>query len=238
MNSKMADNTKINLNPLLICDSRGANIKEHMKIHGYSVQVITCPGKGIFMSTLEALKVMRHYNPNLVTLVGSVCDITYKQKPGNKVCLRFTTVDEIVSFYMDQLNQAISIITDLHPQLKIQCTPVIGLDLTDYNHPGYKHLKGQAYEEYKKSKKRDPNQDILEEATVIINREIMAVNINNDITTPWTANCVQPMIKGRTHFKYERLTDGCHLSAKVRVQWAKLLALSYRKIQKKHFTTD
>lgn len=227
------------IRPLLISDSRGKEIQQRLQKKGYPALVLVYPGKGIQLSTLAAIPKITEYNPNVITLVGSICDITYKHHKEPKIRLRYEKVDELVKFYISQLKESISMIKTLRPNIQIQATTVIGLDLTDANTRGLRHKTGKDRHDYYQNKTQHPQQHIVDTAVNIINKEIAAINISNDIATPWTANAIH-FHKGKGKFvaKYDRLTDGCHLGEKAKENWVNQLVLSYKKIHAKWFGAD
>lgn len=225
-----------NIRPMIICDSRGSGIQKIVQQLGYPAMVLVNSGKGIQLSTLAAIPKINNFGPNIITLAGSICDITRKHKTEPLIQPRYDTIDEIVRYYMSELRDSISLLKTMRPNIQIQATTVIGVDLMDVNNRNYKHLVGTEKREYINTKIPHPQQALLDEAVIAINKEVAAININNDVATPWTANAIH-IHKGKGRFvtKYDRLTDGCHYGERVQREWVNLLVLSYKKIHKKWF---
>ena len=86
-------------------------------------------------------------------------------------------------------------LTAYRPEAKIAYSELIGLDLaiSPYNAPP---MPGQ--------------QDILNEAIIAANVNIVKLNVSNGVPTPWIAKKVHVPRKNGYHHHYTRLWDGIH----------------------------
>lgn len=210
-------------------------MREHIDPYGYNFRICSYPGTGMVMSVTRCLGAIRQWNPHLITLAASICDVTKMDIHNRKISLRYTEVDEAVKYFMRQLNEAIQIINILHPEIVIQVTTLIGADLTNANFRRYKHLSGLDLENYNKAKVEDINQHIMNEIVLAINREIVMLNTSNSIPTAWTSNCIHSYKHGTYYHRYSRLSDGCHYTGRIKEDWAKLLCASYAKMTRVTF---
>lgn len=220
---------------LIIADSRGRNIRGPLDKQEFRTKICSYPGTGISMSVTRSLRIIREWNPHVITLCGSICDITKMDVLNRRVSVRYDSINESTNHYMSQVKEALEMLHILHPDTKVQLTTVIGLDITNTNNLNFKNLKGTDLETYNATKTPNPDQERLNNTILNINREIFALNTINGIPTAWTSNCVHAYKHGRTYHRYNKLFDGCHLAAKTNEEWVHFLSQSFRKMSKFEF---
>lgn len=215
--------------PILIADSRGKGLQAILRTKGTLATVAINPGKGIVLSTLAACNSIRRNNPSLIILCGSICDVTYRSPTYPHFRLRYDTIDESVKFFIGQIKEAIVTLRNLFPEIPVQVTTVIGIDIMVYN----SGISGRpkAHIPY-----AERTFDILQprmNATIeAINGEIVCLNRSSNIPTPWTANVVHARKCKKIYHRYNKLYDGCHLDDKTKVEWCNMLLLSFPKFKK------
>lgn len=214
--------------PLLIADSRGRGLQDILRESGSVARVITNPGKGAVLSTLASCPFIRSYTPSLIVLCGSICDITYRSANKPHFRLRYETIAESKKFYIDQVKEAIGVLKNLFPNIPIQVTPVIGIDIRVYNNP---QLGKEDSKLRFEDRIFDQHQARLNQTIEEINGEVVCINTENRIPNPWTANVVHARKGKRTFNRYNKLSDGCHLEEYTKQEWCKMLLMSFQKFK-------
>lgn len=214
--------------PLLIADSRGRGLQNILRSKGTLATVIVNPGKGAVLSTLASCSFIRQNTPTMVILCGSICDITYRSPRQPHIRLRYETIDESRKFYIDQVKEAMGILKNFFPNMPIQLTTVIGIDIQVYN--GGESGKLQSHLPHDE-RSFDPAQHRLNKTIEAINGEIVCLNTSNRIPTPWTANVVHARKGKRIYHRYNKLYDGCHLEENTKEEWCNMLILSFNKFK-------
>lgn len=220
---------------LLITDSRGRGMNHILNRTRYSVRVISYPGNGIKNSVQRSVNFIKFWQPHLITLAGSICDVTVRDSQTKIICMRHDTIDDSVRHYMNEIEAACDIIKETTANTHIQLTTVIGMDLTDANNQNYVHLRGQELENYRTNKLLHNDQQRLNLTILTINKEIVLANLGKGIPTAWTANTVHAYKHGKTLHRYTKLIDGCHFSENLKEEWIKILCSSYDKMNRIDF---
>lgn len=213
---------------LLIADSRGRGLENILRSNGIDATVSINPGKGAVISTLASCRLLRRNPPTLIILCGSICDVTYRSATVPYFKIRYDTIEESKKFYIDQVKEAICVLKNLFPEIPVQITPVIGINLHAYNNQ--REPKDESHLPYDQ-KTFDPQQKRMDATIATINDEVTCINRANMIPTPWTANVVHARKGSKTFNRYLKLTDGCHLNASTQQEWCKMLILSFKKFE-------
>ena len=143
-----------------------------------------------------------------------ICDITIRDKKTKITTLRSTDSHTTLQNVDILAKSLLACIEDICPSLKTVLCPIIGIDLNRYNHQqGDYTLFGNVH----------PQQKLLNDVVVEINRLVTSINERNRVVTPWLAREVHHRCKGRYRHYYQKLADGCHLTDDLRVTWSQLL---------------
>lgn len=211
---------------LIIADSRGRGLENILRSNGIEATVFSNPGKGAVISTLASCRFIRRHSPTLIILCGSICDITYRSVTAPYFKMRYETVTESKKFYIDQVREALGVLKNLFPEIPVQITPVIGIDLHVYNNQG--ESRDESHLPYEQ-RTFDQHQTRMNDTIASINDEVTCINRSNEIPTPWTANVVHARKGNKTFNRYLKLSDGCHLNTSTQEEWCKMLILSLKK---------
>ena len=154
-------------------------------------------------------------------ILNGICDVLEKNRLTRKYFLINETVSGIVQHYMKQVKRGQELLEIFFDESKWMFNPLTGADISDYNNPDRKKLQGEQLAEYHRNKTRHPHQDVLNQAILEINTEIVKVNKKNKVLTPYTATYVHKHYGSSYHHSYQYTKDGCHLADEGKKYWAK-----------------
>lgn len=217
---------------VLIMDSRGEGIQQELDDLGLKTQVSFYPGGGMVVSSLNALPLIASYKPDIVTIAASICDVTMKIRysSNDRFGIKYRAIEEATTHFEEQLYRSHFNISTDFPNMKVNYATLIGVDLTDYNFKGLKHMSTVERNKYISQKVRHQDQDQLDMYVKTFNNIIAKLNRTRNVPTPWASNIIHKWYSGKPRTSYNLLTDGCHFSQKVKTEWAKKLLQSYKKI--------
>lgn len=220
------------INAILIMDSRGKGIETELTKLDLKTIVSFYPGGGMMVSCTNAIPLIRSKKPDLITVAGSICDITMKLylSVNDRFGIKYHNEDEATAHFQNQLDRTYSLLEKEAPNSKINYATVIGIDLTDYNHRNLIYLNEEEYTEYRIHKVTHHDQATLDSYIRKFNGLIAQFNRQHHVPTPWTCNIVHKWYSGKHHNNYGLLTDGCHFGERVKMEWAKKMYQSYKKL--------
>lgn len=214
----------------MIMDSRGKNLQHvliRMKINatveilkGYKLE------EAVSMIMLKPLKDI----PDVITVGSGICNITKMIRNPRQVVLANEDIKSVVLNYNKAMWSAYNEIRLTYPRAKVNFATIYGLDLADYNHPGYSLQTPIQRTAYNDAKLRHAQQDILDNIIQAVNIEIQKMNTNLGITTAWTGNCIHKYYQNRYHNNYSKLIDGCHPNEVALEGYASQIAKAFKKI--------
>lgn len=191
---------------LVVADSRGRVLNEVIKsfFNDVNLQVIWKGGLTLADSPTFAYQKIIDLKPKLVYALAGICWTA---------SLKYATVDACVTNYMMSMDTALQGIFGLstevgHPIMVIFPTQT-GLNFTAYN--GYP------------DDLVSPSQRILDSAILQINKNIVALNKDMHIKTPFLATAVHMWSRKKLRNLYYKLEDGCHSSYDLGLYWARKL---------------
>lgn len=224
------------MNTVIVADSRGGGLQDI--IHDINtrnhrsdqVTVLSYSGQGFHGALTRALPTLWATQPDLVILMLGICDLTTRNKTTRVTTLRHTNLQDIIKGVIVSARLAVARLQtsfDCH----ISLATLTGVDLTDYNFPHRKFMTQSEYNTYcSEIKTAHPNQDLLNQAVVEINRQLTEINKSNSTPTAWTGSLVHSYYKKRHHHYYKRLYDGCHPDLTTKKAWAHQLCKSIWRI--------
>ena len=219
---------------IVIADSRGRGLQQLVNslLTGVKVQMMVHSGAGLELAAIKSIQAITRVQPKIIILMAGICDITWRDKKTKKTKLRYEGVTECVENVIRAAKAAYELLNVLGRH-KISIATVTGLDLTDYNNHARKRMTEVEYDNYAKSMKVDhPQQQVLNEAVLEINRQITALNRETGIPTTWTSTIVHSYYRKVHHHSYKKLQDGCHPDEETRERWAKQITKSIQRISK------
>ena len=188
----------------IIGDSRVAGMRiliEQINHGSRHIRAVKCSGKGIRDLTTKVIKITEHHPSAHVIIAGGIYDFTERNEDtsnlNEKFIFKYFNVmplcEHLHSLFIDSCKE----LKRLRPLLKVSYSELIGMNLE------------------KIACTKDPihgQQNILNEAIMMINPKIVRINEENSVPTPWIAKRVHVNRKNGSHHQYERLSDGIHLS--------------------------
>lgn len=217
---------------LIIADSRGRGIQDIMDTLSPNPQakVLVHPGSGCELAVLKSIITIRDMAPELIVVFCGICDLTWRNKSTKKVNLRYRDATDNVTHVMEAVRSSYDLLR-AEGSFRIAYATVTGLDITDYNNARRRHMTDDQYREYcETTKVAHPDQLVLNQAILTINKNIVVFNKRNRTKTVWTAGLVHSYIKKTYHNYYRRLFDGCHPDEKTKNAWAAQLNKSITRI--------
>lgn len=212
---------------IIIADSRGDGIQKHLekiKPETLKVRVLTHRGAGSELAVLKSLSYIKNYSPNLVIITTGICDLTWRHKATRVTALRYDSVKENVSHVIEAAGSAVDLLKTAG-SFRITLATITGIDLADYNNPQRNKMNSEQYKEYcLDTKVIHPQQCVLNESVLEVNRQITAINQSNKIPTVWMGGVVHTHSKKKTYHYYIRLADGCHADELTKEDWAKQIS--------------
>lgn len=213
-------------------DSRGKGIQTELMKLDLKTKVSYYPGGGMLVSSMNAIPIIQAMKPELITVAGSICDVTMRLylSDTDRFGIKYRNEEEATTHFQTQLDNSYKLLSEKAPQTKINFATLIGIDLTDYNHHNFRNLNAEELAEYKLNKTKHQDQEKLETYIRKFNNLIAQFNRAHAVPTPWTCNIVHKWYSGKHHNNYGLLTDGCHYGERARMEWAKKIYQSYKKL--------
>ena len=144
-----------------------------------------------------------------------ICSITEKNQSTGEISLPFDTAGEMIQQVTAHIHKVLEELDDFTSVPIILCT-IVGIDLISANKRAdiLKH----------------PKQDIMDQAILAINENIVKKNTDRGYDTPPTASAVHRQHSAKKGYKhsYCRLVDGVHPNEAVLRFWAKRFEESFR----------
>lgn len=182
------------------------------------------------MAVLKSLNYIKASPPHLVIMLTGICDLTWKNRLTKQVGIRHRTITANSS----QVLQAVRAAHDLlvaQGVRQISFATVTGADLSDCNHPPRGSMSQEQYIKYcNTSKIIHPDQTLLNESILHINKQIVIFNRSNSSNTVWVSGLVHSYYKKKYHHCYLRLADGIHPDPKTQISWVSQLVRSTARI--------
>lgn len=217
---------------LVIADSRGRALQDIInKIDpSNTITVLVHPGAGSELAVLKSISQIKTIDPSLVIMLTGICDLTWKNRTTKQIGLRHMKSNDNVAHVMQAIRAS-------HELLVAQGVPLVsfatitGADLSDCNHLPRRNMSMDQYLSYCSITKRPhPDQTVLNESILNINKWVVRFNAKNSTKTVWIAGLVHSYYKNRYHHCYKRLLDGCHPDHKTKQAWASQLIKSISRI--------
>lgn len=217
---------------LIIADSRGRDLQNimHKQSPDLNIKVLVHPGSGYELATLRSIPAIRAELPKLIIVLCGICDLTWKNKTTKRVGLRHSNSMDNVTHVLEALRSSHELLR-AEGDFKISYATVTGLDLTDYNYVNRRHMTLEQYLDYCTHQKiTHPDQRILDQSILAINKKIVVFNKSNRTKTAWIAGLVHSYLKKVYHHYYRRLYDGCHPDERTKSAWSDQLIKSIARI--------
>ena len=196
---------------LIIADLRGKLLETHLKPpNGYTIEFEIKNGATLNEAKNIAWRKLTNIKYECVYMMAGICSVTSKEE--YTIYLPFDTKEEIVEGTIWNVRTTIKELDDSFTTPIVQCT-FPGIDLIRANN---KHATGD-----------HPQQNILNEAMVEINKFIVDHNLNRGFSTPMLLaaihRCHKKDQKGIKRYRhhYCRLADGIHPTEATLKYWAK-----------------
>ena len=224
---------------LIIADSRGEGLQQIFNLHNTMERhrVLTYRGAGYEMAAIRAYPVISVIKPDLVVVLVGICDLTRRDRVTKITSLRHSTLTENVEHVMEGARSAYDLLRSLGDHL-VSFATITGLDLTDYNCPARKHMSEFDYMNYCKEKVTHPQQCLLNDSVLEINRRLTALNKASATPTVWAVGVVHSYFKNTHHHYYSRLADGCHFDQATKGRWVAQIIKSTNRILHPNLTTN
>ena len=216
---------------LVLADSRGDGLQQLFNSRTTMMRhrVLTYKGAGYEMAAIRAIPVINVIKPDLVVVLVGICDLTRRNKVTKITSLRHSTLIENVEHVMERARSAYDLLHSLGDHL-ISFATITGLDLTDYNCPPRKYMSEPDYLNYCKDRVTHPQQCLLNDSVLEINRRLTALNKASATPTVWVGGVVHSYFRNAHHHYYSRLADGCHLNQTTKGRWVAQIIKSTNRI--------
>lgn len=171
-----------------------------------------------------AREAILHYKPRLIYILTGICDLTeIRSWEPRQVALRYESTQGSVFSYMSRVDLVHSQIYSLKESIggppMIIFPTLTGMDMAKYS--------------YFPEDLVHPHQNQLNHVVSTINKQIVTQNNSMHISTPFLSSPVHVRCRGRVRNIYSKLSDGCHLTPRLREVWAtKLYENSLANLQK------
>lgn len=197
---------------LLICDSRGKGLHQHVTKHtNERVYISINSGATLYQSATRSRHNIRTYNPQQIYVLSGINNLTTINRHNRQVEVAERNPFKAADQFMEELKDTYTYIkSQVQPSVKIITAPVTGMSIASYNG---------------NTTPNKADQQSLNDAVLEINKRIVDLNEVNGLHTPWTSAIVHRYFRKTYHFAYHRLSDdGCHLSDEVKNFWGIKLA--------------
>ena len=131
---------------IMVTDSRIGDTAEHLADWGdIDLDIVYAPSTGIEAAVEILIKERRDATPNLVLIMNGICDVLFKNRLTHKYSMLNETVDSTVSHYMDQIKRGQESLEIFYDESLWMFNALTGADISDYNDPLRKNLKGESW---------------------------------------------------------------------------------------------
>ena len=223
------------MNQLIISDSRGKGLKEHLEsIYAPTVFLKAVSGA----DTSEAFRILKHtYNIkqyNLIVIAVGICDLTSKMHTPNGVELVYDRPDDIVSSVCHSFSQIKAFVQKHGIHCKIVTIP--SASLKNFNKSS--QFKNELTTPTTSDLELKLMQNTLENHLLRINMFITDLNDQSNLrTVHWDKDLQKSSLKRKsdnTHknvlrFVYKDFHDGVHPCDALRTRWYTVLLQSISK---------
>ena len=217
---------------IMVTDSRTSDIVGCLDDWGnISIDIVRAPSTGIEAAVEILIKERRDATPDLVIIMNGICDVLLKNKLTHKYSMLNDTVNSTVKYYMDQVRRGQELLEIFYDDSVWMFNALTGADISDYNNPQRRGLKGEDLVIYHRHKVPDPLQPVMNQAVLDINLKLVEVNKINKVFTPYTATYVHRHYSSGYHHSYQHTRDGCHLTEQAKKYWAKELKKAIVKVR-------
>ena len=217
---------------IIIADSRGRGLQKLLttSTSNFKIEVLVHPGAGSELAVLRSLTQLRAILPCQILMLTGICDLTSRNRATRQVNLKSNEVNINVDRVMGAIQTAYELLTALGAT-NISFATITGVDLSDCNHPPRRHMTSMEYLAYCDTTKIiHPDQLILNQSILEINKQIVIFNRKNSARTIWIAGLVHSYYKNKHHHCYKKLFDGCHPDIKTKQAWAAQIAKTLKRI--------
>ena len=217
---------------VIITDSRGRGLHKRIErlLPGFQVQVLVHSGAGYELAAIKSLGMIKKLKPGIIIMMAGVCDITWRDRKNKVTRIRYETTQEVVGHVMGTARAAYEILEAMGSH-RISFATVTGLNLTDYNFKPRKFMTSEEYDHYARLEKTDhPQQPMLNDSVIEINRQITEMNKKNRVPSTWTSTTVHSYYRKMHHHNYKKLEDGCHPDEDTKDRWATQIVKSIQRI--------
>ena len=222
-----------NYKVLVVADSRACDLDQWLEDWGeISLDIVPAPSTGIEAAVEILITQRRDTTHDLIIIMNGICDVLVKNKVTHKYFIMKETVEELITYYKDQLKRGRELLEIFFDESKWMFNPLTGADIADYNNPIRRHMSAEELVYNHQNKMPDKFQPVLDEAVIEINREIGNLNKLNKTITPYTASFIHRHYSGSYHHSYQYTSDSCHLSLEAKVYWAKQIKKAIEKTKR------
>lgn len=184
-----------------------------MGIDGTKVRVLVFKGATYHRALSLASSAISDLQPDLILFMVGICNLTTLH-PISRICmLRYHSVQEAVGNIHDAIQDIIRDTHEICPGANAVFAPLTGIDLHRYNRGN--NAEGD------RMGQRQLN-DMIQGSTEVI----VQANQQQGLTPPWVNTVVHRKRDPHTpmRHRYDRLSDGCHLTMQTKIHWAHAIA--------------
>ena len=205
---EMNDNYSI----VVVSDSRGRDLASLLNAQMDTPVYVEVLSGASFQDCIPVIEsAMSNYWIDAFYISMGINDLTHFDVQSRTCTLMYDLPIELTFHLMDTIRDSVDYLNGLFPDLPIVVSSLYGMDLSRYHNRG-------AYDPWE--------QQVLDTAIDMINREIIAVNEMNSVLTPHISNVVHRYNKSkmRNDTLYHRLRDGLHPLYATQVHIADIMA--------------
>ena len=214
----------------IFCDSRGEGLAQAIfEMTGNSECIFTFHGATIQTLTDEICEFLKYSDPTHIYFNAGVNNLTQLVRTGRrKICVsRFTDEETLIETVMSDLKTAVRKIvnSDRSGNVKVIIVPIVGLSIADYNNRRENGPRQPDEKTPERTYRPDPDQHIINNAIVDLNKQIVELNVEGGLETPLVHRYIHkdPGHEKATRHAYSKLFDGLHPRPDTLVQWGKAL---------------
>lgn len=195
-------------------------------------QVLAHSGAGYELAAIKSMQTVLRVEPEIIIMMAGICDITWRDRRSKETRLRYEKAADSVGHVMEAAKAAFEIL-DAIGKHKISFATTTGLCLVDYNYKPRKYMTEDEYDLYVNSVKVDhPQQQVLNNSVIEINRQLTEMNKKNGVPSTWTSTVIHSYYRKVHHHNYKGLGDGCHPDEYTKNKWARQIVKSIKRIEK------
>ena len=219
---------------LVVADSRALDIHNWLQDWGdIELDVVPAPSTGIEGAVEVLITQRRDAKPELVLILNGICDVLEKNRTAHRYFELHETVEEVVAHYVKQIKRGQELLEIFFDESNWMFNALTGADIADYNNHHRKHMTDEELARHHQEKTPDPLQPVMDQAVLDINSEIVKINKNNNVFTPYTATHVHRHYGHSYHHSYQYARDGCHLKPEGKSYWAREIKKAIMKTRMK-----